>query len=152
MQEAHGTIKPVKCTTLQRKYLRLCQVESGVTLISRWNNFNSISFTISGIYLTISMAVTSISVILTVCVLKLHHCGPHQVEVGHHHHHHRHRGCHWQLQHLHNRTILSQTIIIIIIIIIIIFIIIIIILNMILNKDLYYFTWNFKHKVCVSHW
>ena len=27
------------------------------------------------------MAVTSISVILTVCVLKLHHCGPHQTEV-----------------------------------------------------------------------
>lgn len=35
----------------------------------------------SGIYLTLSMAVTSISVILTVCVLKLHHCGPHQAEV-----------------------------------------------------------------------
>ena len=27
------------------------------------------------------MAVTSISVILTVCVLKLHHCGPHQAEI-----------------------------------------------------------------------
>ena len=27
------------------------------------------------------MAVTSISVILTVCVLKLHHCGPHQKQV-----------------------------------------------------------------------
>lgn len=27
------------------------------------------------------MAVTSVSVILTVCVLKLHHCGPHQKEV-----------------------------------------------------------------------
>ena len=64
--------------------------ESGVTMISRCNNFNYIIFTISGIYLTISMAVTSISVILTVCVLKLHHCGPHQVEVGHHHHHHHH--------------------------------------------------------------
>lgn len=35
----------------------------------------------TGIYLTISMAVTSISVILTVCVLKLHHCGPHQLPV-----------------------------------------------------------------------
>ena len=38
-------------------------------------------FTIAGIYLTISMAVTSVSVILTVFVLKLHHCGPHQTEV-----------------------------------------------------------------------
>ena len=40
-----------------------------------------ISVVLPGIYLTISMAVTSISVILTVCVLKLHHCGPHQSEV-----------------------------------------------------------------------
>ncbi len=36
---------------------------------------------LTGIYLTISMALTSISVILTVCVLKLHHCGPYQLEV-----------------------------------------------------------------------
>jgi len=35
----------------------------------------------AGIYLTISMAVTSISVVLTVFVLKLHHCRPHQTEV-----------------------------------------------------------------------
>ena len=37
----------------------------------------------TGIYLTVSMAVTSISVILTVGVLKLHHCGPHQTPVPH---------------------------------------------------------------------
>ena len=36
---------------------------------------------LSGMYLTISMAVTSVSVILTVCVLKLHHCGPRQKKV-----------------------------------------------------------------------
>ena len=34
-----------------------------------------------GIYLTLSMAMTSISVILTVGVLKLHHSGPHQTRV-----------------------------------------------------------------------
>ena len=34
-----------------------------------------------GVYLTVSMSVTSFSVILTVIVLKLHHCGPHQVPV-----------------------------------------------------------------------
>ncbi|KAJ8304992.1 hypothetical protein KUTeg_018575 [Tegillarca granosa] len=34
-----------------------------------------------GIYLTVSMAVASVSVILTVLVLKLHHCSPHQLRV-----------------------------------------------------------------------
>jgi len=34
-----------------------------------------------GVYLTISMAVASISVILTVLVLKLHHCAPNQTRV-----------------------------------------------------------------------
>lgn len=36
------------------------------------------SFNFPGIYLTISMTVTSVSVVFTVWVLKLHHCGPHQ--------------------------------------------------------------------------
>lgn len=35
----------------------------------------------TGIYLTVSMAITSISIILTVWVLALHHCGPHQSAV-----------------------------------------------------------------------
>ncbi|XP_021375385.1 neuronal acetylcholine receptor subunit alpha-10-like [Mizuhopecten yessoensis] len=34
-----------------------------------------------GIYLTVSMALASISVILTVFVLKIHHCAPHQPRV-----------------------------------------------------------------------
>ncbi|KAL4227437.1 acetylcholine-gated cation-selective channel [Mactra antiquata] len=34
-----------------------------------------------GIYLTVSMAVASVSVILTVVVLKLHHCSPHQKKI-----------------------------------------------------------------------
>lgn len=38
-------------------------------------------FLFVGIYLTVSMAVASISVILTVFVLKLHHCSPNQSEV-----------------------------------------------------------------------
>uniref|UniRef100_X2B6Z0 Neurotransmitter-gated ion-channel ligand-binding domain-containing protein n=1 Tax=Capitella teleta TaxID=283909 RepID=X2B6Z0_CAPTE len=39
------------------------------------------SIMICRIYLTLSMAMTSISVILTVGVLKLHHCSPHQTKV-----------------------------------------------------------------------
>ena len=35
----------------------------------------------TGIYLTISMATTSVSIILTVWILKLHHPGPHQREM-----------------------------------------------------------------------
>ena len=35
----------------------------------------------SGIYLTVSMAVASVSVILTVLVLKLHHCAPNQKHI-----------------------------------------------------------------------
>ncbi|KAL3865422.1 hypothetical protein ACJMK2_042812 [Sinanodonta woodiana] len=36
-----------------------------------------------GIYLTVSMATASVSVILTVLVLKLHHCSPHQRPIPH---------------------------------------------------------------------
>ena len=38
-------------------------------------------FIFAGIYLTVSMAVASVSVILTVLVLKLHHCAPNQKRV-----------------------------------------------------------------------
>lgn len=42
--------------------------------------FRNITYVI-GIYLTVSMAVASVSVILTVVVLKLHHCAPNQPRV-----------------------------------------------------------------------
>jgi len=37
---------------------------------------------IAGVYLTVSMAVTSISIIMTVFVLNIYHCSPHQTELS----------------------------------------------------------------------